>query len=70
MFNGCKETLCTRCAHLQVCNKSEQFLRVVKALENVSISIGGEGLIGLRDIPWVRLGELKCDYYMPGRSER
>ena len=37
MSKGVKETLCTRCAHREVCAYKQDFLDIVKAVENASI---------------------------------
>lgn len=33
-----KETACTRCVHRQVCKHKEDFLNVVNAVNNASVS--------------------------------
>lgn len=65
-----KETLCTRCAHFQVCNKTEEFLRIVKTLDEVTICTVDHSYIDLKSIPWVHLGELCCDYYLTNKATR
>lgn len=37
MSEGVKETLCTRCAHREVCIYKQDFLDIIKAVENASI---------------------------------
>ena len=37
MSEGVKETLCTRCAHREVCAYKQDFLDIVKAVENASV---------------------------------
>lgn len=37
MSERVKETLCTRCAHREVCTYKQDFLDIVKAIENASI---------------------------------
>ena len=37
MPEGVKETLCTRCTHREVCAYKQNFLDIVKAIENASV---------------------------------
>lgn len=39
MFDaGVKETLCTRCAHREVCIYKQDYLDIIKAVENAAIT--------------------------------
>lgn len=39
MFDtGVKETLCTRCAHREVCAYKQDFLDIIKTIENATIT--------------------------------
>ena len=39
MFDaGVKETLCTRCAHREVCAYKQDFLDIIKAVENAAVT--------------------------------
>lgn len=40
MFEGVKETLCTRCAHWEVCTYKQDYLDVLKAVEDASVIRG------------------------------
>ena len=37
---GVKETLCTRCAHLEVCTYKQDYLDILKAVEDASVIRG------------------------------
>ena len=38
MFEGTKETLCTRCAHRDVCAHKQDYLDILKAVENATVT--------------------------------
>ena len=39
MFDvGVKETLCTRCAHREVCSHKQDYLDILKAVENATVT--------------------------------
>jgi len=63
----CKETLCSSCAHRPVCSKTEEFLKVVKALDDVTVHTGDHSMVRLRDISWVHL-KLDCTYFVKKSS--
>lgn len=37
MFERAKETLCTRCVHREVCIYKQDYLDILKAIENTSV---------------------------------
>jgi hypothetical protein len=37
MFEGVKEPLCTRCVHREVCTYKQDYLDILKAVENTSV---------------------------------
>ena len=37
MLDGVKETLCTRCAHREVCAYKQDYLDILKAIENAKV---------------------------------
>lgn len=37
MFDEVKETLCTRCAHREVCAYKQDYLDILKAIENAKV---------------------------------
>ena len=39
MPEGVKETLCTRCAHREVCIHKLDYLNIIKAVENARVSV-------------------------------
>lgn len=65
-MDGVKETLCTRCAHKDVCKYKEQFLVVQEKLDEVEFTVSGVDdvwLVALHNIPWLH-ADLRCDYYL------
>lgn len=38
MFEEVKETLCTRCAHREVCTYKQDYLDILKAVENATVT--------------------------------
>lgn len=67
MFEGVKETLCTRCAHREVCVYKQDYLDILKAVENATVTrdtLNGE--ISLKKvIHYDFIGEIsvKCKYH-------
>lgn len=37
MYEGVKETLCTQCAHREVCAYKQDYLGILKAVENAEV---------------------------------
>lgn len=55
MFDaGVKETLCTRCAHREVCAYKQDFLDIIKAVENAAVT---------RDTPDGKITSKKVIHY-------
>nr|DAE23827.1 MAG TPA: hypothetical protein [Siphoviridae sp. ct9lR64] len=54
MFEGVKETLCARCAHMQVCAYQQDYLDILKAIENADIT---------RDTPYGKTTSKKVIHY-------
>lgn len=55
MFDaGVKETLCTRCAHREVCTYKQDYLDILKAVENAAIT---------RDTPDGKITSKKVIHY-------
>ena len=55
MFDaGVKETLCTRCAHREVCIYKQDYLDIIKAVENAAIT---------RDTPDGKVTTKKVNHY-------
>ena len=55
MFDaGVNETLCTRCAHREVCTYKQDFLDIIKAIENATIT---------RDTPDGKITSKKVIHY-------
>lgn len=39
MYDGVKETLCTRCTHCEVCAYKQNYLDILNVVENATITI-------------------------------
>lgn len=68
MSKTAKETNCTRCAHRQVCKHKEDFLNVVNAINDASVSWsdGSKGCIKkVVDYDCVGCIEVSCRYCQP-----
>lgn len=68
MMTEVKETLCTHCAHREVCSFKDEFLRAIEAVNEVSVGRPSKepnvvGYIKLRDIKWIKPVELVCTHY-------
>lgn len=73
MFTGSEETICSRCAHLDVCKYKEELLNAQETVNNITISRDrdkedGIRLIKLRDIPWIKRVRLECIYFQGRES--
>ena len=73
MGEGCRETLCSSCVHLQVCKLCDTYLKAQNALNEVVIAeshVNDEGkpvtkltyLTDLKD--WLTIPQLKCRHYI------
>ena len=61
-MEGCKETQCTSCEHRLVCKNTDLFLKVVTAVDKVSVT-DDDGVYKILDIPWIR-PEVYCENYL------
>lgn len=71
-MEGSRETMCARCAHLQVCMHKDQFLTAQQVVDDLEFSLGlnekGEvSMIKLRNIPWIRPTNLVCNNFLENR---
>lgn len=64
MSNGMKETICSGCAHLQVCSLRNDMLSAISSVDNVTVSLGDNKYAMLRDIPWIKPVNLQCIHYL------
>ena len=66
-----KETLCTRCAHREVCTYKQDYLDVLKAVEDASVIRGTlDGKITSKKVTCYEfIGEISvgCKYYQNWR---
>lgn len=67
MFEGVKETLCTRCAHRDVCAHKQDYLDILKAVENATVTrdtLDGK-IVSKKVIHYDFIGEIsvKCKYH-------
>ena len=69
MPDGVKETLCTRCEHLEVCIHKLDYLNILKAVENARVSVAKETTDGgfsskkVADYDFISGISVGCRYY-------
>lgn len=66
MFDGgVKETLCTRCAHRDVCAHKQDYFDILKAVENATVTrdTGDGKIISFRRSNPLKLHEKYTPYY-------
>ena len=69
MSEGVKETLCTRCAHREVCMYKLYYLSILKAVENARVSVvkdaqdGGFSSKKVSDYDFISEISVECRYY-------
>ena len=65
--NKLKETLCTRCAHREVCAYKQDFFDIITAVENTSVVRDlSDGIISsknVRDYDFISEINVSCKYY-------
>ena len=66
----CKETICTGCAHREICSLKEEFLNAQEAVDNAIVSRkSGTSdkicMIDLRNITFIEPVKLVCKHYIP-----
>lgn len=70
MSEGVKETLCTRCAHREVCIHKLDYLNILKAFENSRIPVvkettdGGFSSKKVVDFDFISGISVGCRYYL------
>lgn len=67
--SGCKETLCTKCAHSAVCALKTDFIAAQKTVDNLSVCLKCENVNQVKtarlcDISWIKPIELSCTNYL------
>lgn len=73
-MSECKETMCSRCAHLQVCMNKELYLRAQEAVDDHDVYLGSNekgdvSIIKLRNISWIKATNLVCINFLERRSQ-
>lgn len=67
MSERVKETLCTKCSHREVCIYKQDYLNIIKAVENAVIeqsSIDGKyGQLKVTDFDFIGSISIACRYY-------
>lgn len=68
MSERVKETLCTKCTHQEVCIYKQDYLNIIKAIENVIVektSIDGKGaqFKKVSDFDFIGSTSITCRYY-------
>ena len=65
--NKLKETLCTHCAHREVCAYKQDFLDIIKSVENTSVvrdlSDGRSSLKNVLAYDFISEIQVSCKYY-------
>ena len=65
--NKLKETLCTHCAHREVCAYKQDFFDIINAVENTSVykdlSDGRINSKNVRDYDFISEINVNCKYY-------
>lgn len=65
--NGVKETLCTRCIHLNVCAYKKDYLDILKEVENATVTrdTSDEKIVSKKVIDYDFIGTIhvSCRYY-------
>ena len=70
MSEGVKETLCTRCSHLEVCIYKLDYLNILKAVENARVAAvkdeatGGFSSKKVADYDFISGISVGCRYYL------
>jgi hypothetical protein len=59
----CRETACTNCSHREVCKFKEEFLKAQTAVNDVTVYLGENRMVKLRDIAYIPTVDLRCNYY-------
>ena len=59
----CAETACTNCSHREVCKFKDEFLKAQAAVNDVTVYLGENRMIKLRDIKFIPAVMLRCNYY-------
>ena len=62
-MSGCNETACTKCSHREVCKFKEEFLKAQTAVNDVTVYLGENRMVKLRDIAYIPTVDLRCNYY-------
>jgi hypothetical protein len=56
------ETQCTSCIHCEVCSHRPKFVAAHDAINDVTVHIGENRMIRLRDMNWITV-KPQCQYY-------
>ena len=60
---GVKESLCTRCIHKDVCSYKHDYLDIVKAVENVTVTRNMYCVKKVIDYDFIGTIHIGCRYY-------
>lgn len=58
-----KETMCTNCAHLEICKNKNLFLDAQKSADELIVGEERSALM-LKNLPWIRPVHLECINFM------
>lgn len=62
-MTGTQETQCASCVHRSVCMYKDNFLSAHNAISDVTVYLGDNRMIRLRDIQWIEPVALRCKNY-------
>ena len=68
-MTGTRETQCTSCVHRSVCMYKDNFLSAHDAIRDVTVYLGDNSMIRLRDIQWIEPVALRCKNYYAACKE-
>lgn len=69
-MNDQRKTICSRCAHLQVCRFAEKLKIAQKAVDELEVSFEDHQSIKLRDLVWIRTTDLICNNFLEDRFNK
>lgn len=62
-MTGFRETACATCIHKSVCVYKDNFQSAHDAIGDVTVHLGSNKMIRLRDIQWIEPVDLRCKHY-------
>lgn len=68
LYSGTEETMCTTCAHREVCSLTKEFIAAQNAVNDLTVHFDDDGgpravMKNLRDFKWIKRVKLECSHY-------